>query len=174
MQALRDAIAQQFGAAIDTLAAVIRACPEDSWTDGERWKQPWYLAFHTLFWLDLYLAESPVDYAPPAPFTRGELEPDVFPERAYSKAELLAWVPACREALAARLARLVTDQDAGRPTALPWGELAAGELLLYNLRHVQHHAAQLNARIRQAGGEPARWCVRADGPPAQDRHSGAT
>jgi len=27
--------------------------------------------------------------------------------------------------------------------------MSNGELLLYNMRHVQHHAAQLNLRLRQ-------------------------
>jgi uncharacterized damage-inducible protein DinB len=41
--------------------------------------------------------------------------------------------------------------------------MGAVELLLYNLRHVQHHTAQLNLLIRQAGGEPAPWVMCADG-----------
>lgn len=160
---MRDAIHQQFGAAIDSLDGAIQACPDATWTTGKRWYQPWYLAFHTLFWLDLYLSESDADYVPPAPFTRGELEPNVFPDRPYTKQELLAWLRRCREALAARLATVSSDADAGRRCHLHWGEMGAAELLLYNLRHVQHHAAQLNLLIRQAGGEPAPWIMRADG-----------
>ena len=100
---------------------------------------------------------------PPAPFTRGELEPDVFPEQPYTKQELLAWLPQCREALAERLSTIATDEGARRRCRLHWGEMEAAELLLYNLRHVQHHAAQLNLLIRQAGGEPASWVMRTDG-----------
>lgn len=160
---MQDAIRQQFGAAIDSLEGSIRACPNAVWTTGERWFQPWYLAFHTLFWLDLYLSESDADYQPPAPFTRGELEPNVFPERPYSQQELLAWLERCRAALAARLPTIATEEGARRRCRLQWGEMEAAELLLYNLRHVQHHAAQLNLLIRQAGGEPAPWVMRADG-----------
>lgn len=160
---MRDAIHQQFGAAIEALEGAIRACPEPVWTSGDRWYQPWYLAFHTLFWLDLYLSESALDYVPPAPFTRGELAPDVFPERSYSKQELLAWLGQCRAALADRLTTISTEEGASRRFRLHWGEMEAVELLLYNLRHVQHHAAQLNLLIRQSGGEPAPWVMRADG-----------
>ena len=38
---MRDAIYQQFGAAIDSLADAIRAFPEAEWESGERWRQPW-------------------------------------------------------------------------------------------------------------------------------------
>ena len=160
---MQEAIHQQFGASIDSLEGAIHACPDATWTSGERWHQPWYLAFHTLFWLDHYLTESSADHVPPAPFTRGELEAGVFPDRPYTKAELLGWLQQCREALSARLSTLSTDADRDRRCSLHWGEMRAMELLLYNLRHVQHHVGQLNMLIRQAGGQPTPWVWRTDG-----------
>jgi uncharacterized damage-inducible protein DinB len=35
------------------------------------------------------------------------------------------------------------------------------ELLLYNMRHVQHHAVQLNLLLRQGGTVPPDWVSRA-------------
>jgi hypothetical protein len=152
-----DAIGRQFRAAIQSLDGAITACPDAVWAHGEQWRQPWYLAFHTLFWLGAYLSESPETYTPPQPFTRGELEAGVFPERAYRKDELLGWVGACREALEERLATITTAEGFGRPCQLRRGPMAAGELVLYNMRHVQHHAAQINLLVRQAGVEPSGW-----------------
>ncbi len=160
---MQDAIRQQFGAAIDSLEAAILAFPDAAWTSGDKWHQPWYLAFHTVFWLDLYLSESSADYQPPPPFTRGEMEAGAFPERPYLKDELIAWLRRCREGLAARLVTLATPDGARRRCRLQWGEMEAQELLLYNLRHVQHHVAQLNLLIRLAGGKPTPWVMRADG-----------
>jgi hypothetical protein len=37
------------------------------------------------------------------------------------------------------------------------------ELHLYNLRHVQHHAAQLNLLLRQTIGSAPRWVFKAAG-----------
>jgi len=56
---------QQFGAAIDMLDNALRACPDDLW-HTRLWDNPsdrpnffspeyWYIVYHTLFWLDLYL-----------------------------------------------------------------------------------------------------------------------
>lgn len=159
-----DAIEQQFGAAVDALEGAIRACPDAAWTAGDHGQQPWYLAFHAIFWLGFYLSEGAPNYMPPAPFTRGELEPDVFPERPYGQKELLTWLEQCRGTLAARISTIAGGPEPiRRRCRLPWGEMEAVELLLYNLRHVQHHAGQLNLLIRQAGGQPAPWIMRADG-----------
>jgi|WetSurMetagenome_2_1015567.scaffolds.fasta_scaffold410967_2 hypothetical protein len=43
----------------------------------------------------------------------------------------------------------------------PWGELPFAELLLYNLRHVQEHAAQLRMFLGQQVGKSAKWASRA-------------
>ncbi len=162
---MQEAIYQQFGAAVDSLEAAIQTCPEAIWETGKRWYQPWYLAFHSVFWLDVYLSESSSSYQPPPPFTRGELEPGVFPERPYTQQEILSWLQKCRGALASRLATIASPEGARRVCQLHWGEMEAVELLLYNLRHVQHHAAQINLLIRQAGSEPSPWVMRADGLP---------
>jgi len=51
----RSAIRQQFHAAIDMLGNAIEACPDSVWSGKERGAF-WYLAFHTIFFLDLYLS----------------------------------------------------------------------------------------------------------------------
>src|SRR5580704_12308986 len=97
----RAAIRRQFHAAIDMLANAIQACPDSVWF-GEGRGAFWYLAFHVLFFLDLYL--SPVgeaDFRPPLPFGITELdEPEAtLPDRAYRKDELLGYVEHCRQRL---------------------------------------------------------------------------
>ena len=60
----------QFGAAIKMLDNALLACPEELWSDGSQqdaYSQFWYIAFHSLFWLDLYLSGSVEGFAPPAP-----------------------------------------------------------------------------------------------------------
>ena len=56
----------QFGASMDMLENAIEAFPEEYWDDVS---QSWYLAYHTLFWLDCYLDESLEAFSPPPPFT---------------------------------------------------------------------------------------------------------
>ena len=49
------------------LGNAIDACPDELWRDKSRDPQFWYLAFHTLFYLDLYLFGSVDGFMPPAP-----------------------------------------------------------------------------------------------------------
>ena len=148
---------RQFGAAIDMLENAVRACPDDLWSDRSQRPEYWYVVYHTLFFLDLYLSGSVAGFAPPAPFTLDELDPaGIMPERVYMKDELQSYLEHGRRKCRATLAAL-TDEQAERRCAFSWGEMSFAELLLDNMRHVQHHAAQLNLILRQKIDSAPRW-----------------
>jgi hypothetical protein len=133
------------------------ACPDMLWGDRSRRPEFWYLVYHTLFWLDLYLSESRENFAPPAPFGLEEVDPaGVLPDRVYTKDELRKYLEhgrrKCRETLAA-----LTDEDARRRRVFHSVQGSTAEILLYNLRHVQHHAAQLNLILRQVTDSAPGW-----------------
>lgn len=151
----------QLGAAVDMLERAVRACPEPLWSDRSRRPEFWYTVYHTLFWLDLYLSGAVEGFAPPAPFGLEELDPaGVLPERVYAQAELLAYLAHCREKGRATVSRLTPERAAER-CRFAWGEVGFAELLLYNLRHVQHHAGQLYLILRQRTDSAPRWVARA-------------
>jgi hypothetical protein len=165
MEALwKTALWRQFGAALDMLENALEACPASLWTE-RLWNTPspsefppqfaefWYVTFHALVWLDLYLSGVPEeDFAPPAPFAQGELDSvESSPERPYTKEELRAYFASTREKCRTTLVTL-TDEQARRPVEYPWSEgqpISFLELQLYNMRHVQEHAAQLSLFLGQ-------------------------
>jgi hypothetical protein len=156
----REAVWGQFGAAIDMLENAMVACPDSLWSDRSRQPEFWQLAYHTLFWLDLYLSDSLEGFAPPAPFTLGELDPEATPmERPYTRDELQGYLRhgrrKCREFL-----DTLTEEKARLRSPFAWTEFTVAELLLYNLRHVQHGAAQLNLMLRQARTSAPAWVAR--------------
>lgn len=158
----RESTWQQFGAAIDMLENALRACPDELWR-GRLWPDSsarpeyWYVVYHTLFWLDLYLTGSEEGFVPPPPFTLIEQdEHGPFPERPYTKEELQDYLAGCRQRCQHTIETL-TDEAAERPCAFPWGELSFAELLLYNMRHVQEHTAQLSLYLGQQGVEAPDW-----------------
>jgi uncharacterized damage-inducible protein DinB len=143
------------------LERAIIACPDNLWSATAGTREFWHMAYHTLFFLDLALSGTVEGFAPPPPFTLSELDPtDVKPERQYTKAELLEYVRHCREKGRMTIGML-TDLEAVRVVRFEWLEMKFGELMLYNMRHVQHHTAQLNMVLRQSGLEPPDWVGRA-------------
>jgi DinB superfamily len=157
----RSSIWQQFGAAIDMLENGIRACPDELWGDRSRQPEFWYVVFHALFFLDLNLSGSVEGFAPPAPFTLDELDPaGLLPERAYTKDELQTYLAHCRSKCHETIESM-TDEKARERCKFSWVEMTFAELLLYNMRHVQHHAAQLNLILRQTTNSAPRWVAKA-------------
>jgi hypothetical protein len=165
----KEILWRQFGAALDMFENALNECSPELW--GKRmWVQYaefsefWYVAYHTLFWVDLYLSGTDEGFQPPAPFTLGELDPaGVLPPRQYSKDELLAYLVHCREKSRATIGAL-TDERARQVCKFPWGELCFAELLIDNLRHVQEHGAQLRMFLGQQRGFSPRWVAQAKGP----------
>lgn len=154
----------QFGAAIDMLGRAIRFCPESLWGDRSRKIQYWYTAYHTLFFLDLYLDGVLEGFHPPAPFNLDELDPSgVMPPTVYSQEQLLSYLDHCRQKCRTKLTNLTADQVT-EPTRIPWQTMTYGELLLDNIRHVQHHTAQLNLLLRQEIDDAPRWIAQVKDP----------
>ncbi|HEU4324518.1 MAG TPA: DinB family protein [Roseiflexaceae bacterium] len=167
----REMVWRQFGAAIDTLGNALHACPDELWEEQLWPDQPgqwvaqgfskfWYLGYHALFWLDLYLTGTEEGFAPPAPFDLTEMREGEMPPRTYSRAELLNYLEHCRRRCQETLAGLSQEQ-ASRVCSFGWGQMPFAELLLYNLRHVQEHAAQLHLFLGQRAGRPSRWVKQA-------------
>jgi hypothetical protein len=150
---------RQFARSIDSLGDALRDCPDDLW-ETQLWADRpdqwvargfsafWYLGYHTLFWLDLYLTGAEEGFAPPAPFDLVEMvEGETLP-RVYTREELLVYWELCRRRTEESIAAL-TPAEAQKVCTFPWGDVPFGELLLYTMRHVEEHAAQLHLFLGQ-------------------------
>lgn len=148
----------QFGAGIDMFENALLMCPIEFWDTKNKF---WYKAFHCLFFLDYYLTLNPAKFSPPEPFTLSEFE-NRFPDRVYSKNELLSYLILSRRKCHNLIWSLTDDIATQRWTNYS-GEMNYSilELLIYNLRHVQHHAAQLNLILRQDIDAAPDWVSRA-------------
>jgi hypothetical protein len=150
---------RQFGVAIDSLRDALRDCPDALW-ERQLWRDEpdqwvaqgfskfWYLGYHTLFWLDLYLTGAEEGFMPPAPFDLVEMHDGEVLPRTYTREELLQYLMLCRQRCQQTIEAL-THEQAFTVCRFPWGEVPFAELLLYTMRHVQEHAAQLHMFIGQ-------------------------
>jgi hypothetical protein len=170
MKALRESLWKQFGASIDMLSNAITMWPDELWSTRKKF---FYNAYHCLVFLDYYLTyPANPDFSSPLPFTLAEegvvvqdAIDDIIPDRIYSKEELLEFLGASREKCMKLISGL-TDETINDRWIMPsWNmNFSVLELLLYNMRHVQHHAAQLNMMLRQEINNAPRWVRRAKDP----------
>jgi len=159
---LKTSLWNQYGAAIDTLDDAIGLCPDPLWTavlwrddEDARFGQLWFVAYHTLFGLDLFLTGSSEGLLPPAPFVRGRL-----PDEPYAKDHVRAYLLHCREKCRTTIEAL-TDERARERCPFPWMEPTFLELQLYCMRHIMEHAGQLGYFLGQQGVAGMDWVSQA-------------
>ncbi len=165
--AWKTMIGRQLEASINMFGDVLKQCPDDLWTSN-LWLDAdmpaglsdfWYVAYHTLFWLDLYLGGEVEGFQPPKPFDLLELDPSgLIPGRIYMREELLNYMQHCLEKCN-NIVNGLTDEQANRLCKFSWGKITFAELLLDNIRHVQEHGAQLRMFLGQQSGIHSRWLV---------------
>ena len=156
-----EALWDQFGGAIDMLERAIVAFPEAVWSDRSRNPEVWAMAFHTVFWLDYYLADDPKSFAPPAPFGLEEMDPaGVLAPNPFDRADVLAYLRDLRERCRTLILGL-TAETAMQPRKFGGVQGSTVESLLYSLRHLQHHTGQLNLLLRQTIDSAPLWVRRA-------------
>ncbi len=168
IDALKESLWKQFGASIDMLENAIRMCPDEFFTNNRKF---FFMTYHSLIFLDYYLTIPPNNFSSPLPFTIKESNEvpvdaidDIIPDRYYSKEELLGYLKLCRTKCQIVLSGLTEEKLNERFIEEPESgtkNYSVLEILLYNMRHVQHHAAQLNLLLRQGINDAPKWVSRA-------------
>ncbi|WP_234572201.1 DinB family protein [Rhodohalobacter sp. 614A] len=164
---LKQSLWNQFGASIDMVENAISHYPEELLESNKRL---FYNIYHTLIFLDYYMTIPSKDFTSPLPFTLKEPEEipeealdDVIPDRFYTKTELLDYLQVSREKgyeIISNLTekkmseRFIEEEEGGK-------DYPFIEILMYNMRHVQHHAAQLNLILRNEINDAPKWVRRA-------------
>lgn len=172
----RTILWKQYGAALDTLDNTLAACPDALWRQPvwhaaavpSRRTEFWYVAYHTLYWLDVYLYGTEDGFAPPPPFALTEQEDGdgPIPDVTYTKEQLRGYLAALRQTLYDITATL-SDERARQPVSFGWmreGEVVTyAELQLYTMRHLQGHAAELSLLLGEHGvpSDQLDWVTRA-------------
>lgn len=155
---------RNFGAAIDMFSNAVVMCPDDLWLKKDKF---FYLTYHTVIFLDYYMTNPVKNFEPLLPYTlinTTDIPPeaidDVFPEKHYSKQEILNYTFKIRE----KCKKLI-QTSTGEAFAKRWindeeiklhglcativEHYSLLEIIFYNLRHIQHHTAQLNFILRK-------------------------
>lgn len=158
-----ELIANQFEAAFCALNTCIDRCPEEAWNAPVVNLKFCQVAFHTLFFADLYLGQNEESlrvqqfHRDNEPFFRDyeELE-DRKQQLLYDRVTTKAYLQHCRTK-ASEVSAVETAETLAAPCGFPRRKVSRAELHVVNIRHIQHHAAQLSLRLRIDQGEHIPW-----------------
>jgi hypothetical protein len=170
---LKRTLKSQYHSALAMLRESVERCPEELWYDATPTNAFWQVAYHTLFFAHLYLQRDEAAFQPWPGHQCNVQHGDGIPGKAdpesvlplipapYSKAEVLAyWVDCDRQVDEAVDALDLENAKSG----FSWYPISKLEHQLVNLRHIQHHTAQLGDRLRAHGNIGIGW-VGASGRP---------
>lgn len=143
----------------------VARCPEGSWNAPvAKWKFC-QAAFHAAMFTDLYLQPTdnleafkrqPFHVEHQADFCDYEELEDRPLVSLYEKPFVLDYLQHVRQKAQETIARESAQALEG-PSGFHWRKCSRAELHVYNIRHVQHHAAQLGLRLRLDAGLDIPW-----------------
>lgn len=157
-------MARNFEVALRLMEAALQDCPDNLW-EADLWPDeaptgptphgglhgsaPWFLGYHALLTLDYDLTAEFERWEPPPPFDQNTY---AFPNRMFTKFEVLGYVSYCRDR-ARRTIDGLSEEAAARPLSAthryhgtPYGEIV-GSIPL----HVVEHASQIRQFLTAAG-----------------------
>ena len=163
---LRQILKSQYHASLAMLRGAIERCPDELWLRTDTPNAFWQVAYHTLFFSHFYLLDGPDAYTgwrghqsqvqqqdgiagPPDPKSILPVIP-----RPYTRAEALEYWAICDGMVDARID--ATDLESA-VSGFYWYKMSKLEHQLVNLRHIQHHTAQLADRLRNTLGVGTPW-----------------
>ncbi|MCG8404086.1 MAG: DinB family protein [Phycisphaerales bacterium] len=154
LDSFKQLIANQFDAVLCTLNTCIDQCPDSAWDGPVANHLFCQVVFHTLFCADYYLGRNEESLRK-QPFHRDnehvfrdyeELE-DRKPVLLYDKPWIGTYLEFCRKKAAEAIAS-ETAETLNARTGFERLTFTRAELYVYNIRHIQHHSAQLIMRLR--------------------------
>lgn len=125
----------------------IKVCPADRWEGKIANATFRQVAYHTLFFVDLYLSPNADAFKLRDLHHEGGDERGPTLSRGLNQEQTLEYLEICRQKAIDTLAsesRQILQGPCGFPR-----KLSRGELHLYNIRHIQHHTGQLSAHLRR-------------------------
>jgi hypothetical protein len=153
----------QYEAALCMLNRCIDQCPESDWDAPVVNLKFCQVAFHVLFFTDFYL-ESTEDAIRDQAFHRANLDAfrdyeeleDRKQQLLYERAFLKDYVQHCRTK-SGRVVASESEQSLTTRCGFSRRDCSRAELHVLNIRHIQHHTAQLSLKLKLDANKGAEW-----------------
>jgi hypothetical protein len=155
----------ELGAAFEMLSNAIKNANDDVWDNIIDERRFWNIAYHTVFFCDIYLSDFDPDienveeqYSVPAYLKEWEnaYDFDTIHEPPIPKKVLQRFLKETRSKLSSRFAEGIIENQIGEK-ATSWLRMSKGAVLLYNMRHIMQHVGHLNDILREHSLPASRW-----------------
>jgi hypothetical protein len=157
-----DVIRLQYHAALEMLRQSVLRCPEELWDDADGGAAFWHVAYHALFYTNLYLSESEATFQrwPGCRDTYHLLAPAPWPPyhgpeitEPYTPPEVLDYLAFCDAQVDVLVPAVALSAESG----FDWLPMSRFELHIYNIRHLQQHTGELMERLGSRAGVEVDW-----------------
>lgn len=163
---LRAALKSQYHATLAMLRETIESCPEELWLSEEHLNSFWQIAYHALFFAHAYMQPSKAAFSPWEHQQSNVQHPDCIPgppdpnstlpliPNPYTKEQVLAYWNFCEEMVDKWCDALdLHNPDSGFLNY----KMPKLEHQIVNIRHIEHHMAQLADRLRSSAHKGVKW-----------------
>ena len=161
-------ISSQFHAALAMMEQTVSFCPDELWNVPAQDNPFWRVAFHALFYVDLYMqpsedemtlwehARDGYQFLGPTPWPPHE-QPQA--DQPYSRGEILAYISYLRSFVADTVPKI----DLSAPSGFHWLPFDKLELQIYNIRHLQQHVGDLSTILLTQENIEINWIGMGEG-----------
>jgi len=146
-----EALKNQYSAALDMLSNCIRNYRDDVWYDKSFTNPTWQLAYHAIYYANIYCSpteeeivrwEKTIDNYQIIGKTPWPPHENIKLEKEYSRQDMLEFI----EFVKGTIQKYLFNMKPDRKCWPEWYNLNQFEFQINNLRHIQHHTAQLIER----------------------------
>lgn len=148
---LKTVLKSQYHAGLAMLRETIDRCPDDEWLSRDHRNAFWQVAYHVLYFTHLYLQPNEAAFRP---WIQHQGDDDGTSGDLYTKAQVLEYWHFVDQMVDSAVDALDLENP---ESGFWWYKMSKLEHQLVNLRHVQHHAAQLADRLRSAADIGIKW-----------------
>jgi hypothetical protein len=145
---VKKSLTSQYEASLCMLKQSIEACSDEHYQGMIAHGSFRYVAYHTLFFTDLYLTPNEDQFVLRDLHKIGGDERGDGMNPGLPRTQAIEYAQICR-AKAIENVSVETEQSLAGASGFEWRKCPRLELHVYNIRHVQHHTGQLSAYLRR-------------------------
>lgn len=151
IELIKQTFIGQYEATLAMLKLRVEACPDEYWETKVGEGMIRQDAYHVLFWTNYYLLENESAYIPSEYNLRGGDEREPVMCQGLTRTDTLAFIEHTHNNIIVSLGKETeaTLQSAAFPSIFRRKPFTRLELHIYNIRHLQHHTAQMSLALRK-------------------------